>query len=141
MYRLSLTPLISLILLSTSHALPADPTTDKQAQNTPNDSEQQWLEEVRAQRKAWEQWRAQAKQASDERLRQIDPWGAMRLRSLKEAANQRREAMAKRSEELRRKAEMEHQARREAYQNWFQPPNSEDFMPYGWDNRWYYRGY
>lgn len=103
---------------------------------------EQWLEQVRAQREAWEARRKAAKQAADERLRRIDPWGAARLQSMEQAAELRREALLNRSEDLRKRAEAEREARRKAYDAWLkQKEIQQGYPPYGWDNRWYYRGY
>jgi hypothetical protein len=126
----------------------------------------QWLDEVRAQRRAWEERRRAAKEAIDARRRWINPWGAAQ-KEAREKENQRR-----------REAFMEHIEReREAFRSgapwgsapgpWEEAPQTDKVphmpgppesrgpegsdevptgpspypQPPGWDNRWYYRGY
>ena len=128
---------------------------------------QQWLDEVRAQRRAREERRRAAKEARDARRRLIDPWGAAQMEARAEQHKRRRDAFR---EEIDRK--------REALRSqapWATPPSrwpeapkestalesSTDsgtvpeplepeepgnsrhpYLPLpGWDNRWYYRGY
>ncbi len=118
--------------------------SDTQAAATDGQAQiEHWLEEVKAQRKAWESQRNAAKQASNERLRMIDPWGAARLQTLEQASDLRREALLNRSDNLRKHAEAQFEARRHAYESWLQQQERRHsaYQPYGWDNRWYYRGY
>jgi hypothetical protein len=123
----------------------------------------QWLDEVRAQRRAWENRRRAAKEALDARRRWIDPWGAAQHDAREQETQRRRDA-------FREKIERD----REAFRNqapWGavygpMPDESMGFLPDditspdaddatasrgapspsqfplpGWDNRWYYRGY
>lgn len=128
------------------------------AQSEPVD---RWLEEVRAQRQAWEERRRTNKEAIDARRRWIDPWGAAQKEARDEENRRRRQA-------FRDKIERE----RDAFRNqspWLGPPPpwqgpppppglglgpdggeltgepSDLLAPHpplpGWDNRWYFRGY
>jgi hypothetical protein len=116
-----------------------------------------WLEEVRAQRRAWEERRRAQKEAMDARRRWIDPWGAAQQEAREQEVNRRREEFRDRIERSR-----------EAFLQqppWGSPsaqgpdgsqpaprdpeaptegglPAIEPYPPLpGWDNRWYYRGY
>jgi len=95
-------------------------------------AEQRWLEEVRAQRKAWEARRKAAKSASDTRLRMLDPWGAAKVEAWRKDTETRREALQERADKRRE----ELHARDQALEKWHR-----QITPHGWDNRWYYRGY
>jgi hypothetical protein len=119
----------------------------------------QWLDEVRTQRRAWEERRRAAKDAADARRRRIDPWGAAQQEAREQESKRRRDA-------FRETIERE----REAFRNsgpWAMQPtprqesppqlptandptapggeNASPPEPYpplpGWDNRWYYRGF
>jgi hypothetical protein len=123
----------------------------------------QWLDEVRAQRRAWEGRRRAAKDAMDAHRRWIDPWGAAQHEAREQETQRRREA-------FREKIERDREAFRNQvpwgslYGPW--PDDSMGFLPDdagapdtddtttgqgapspaqspmpGWDNRWYYRGY
>jgi hypothetical protein len=92
-----------------------------------------WLEEVRAQRQAWEAKHQAAKEASNARLRRLDPWAAARLEAMERDVTARREALRDRNEKMHREQQ---QAQEQAMETWRQ-----QITPYGWDNRWYYRGY
>ena len=128
---------------------------------------QQWLDEVRAQRRVREERRRAAKEARDARRRLLDPWGAAQQEAREKQQQLRRDAFM---EEIDRK--------REAFRNrapwgprpapWQempkdsspgepaeeiestigapgvegQAPTAPPYPPLpGWDNRWYYRGY
>jgi hypothetical protein len=144
-------------------APPPPPRSSAPAETNPVD---QWLDEVRAQRQAWEARRRAAKEAIDARRRWLDPWGAA-PKEAREKENQRRR------EALREQIERE----REVMRN--QPPWAAQPVPWqeltptpeapepstgaqadgiapptnttpppppypplpGWNNRWYYRGY
>jgi len=117
----------------------------------------QWLDEVRAQRRAWEERRRVAKEAIDARRRWIDPWGAAQKDAMKQEVQRRRDA-------FREKIERDREAFR-SYRPWSAepapwheelPPQGENQglpegasqlpeAPYpplpGWDNRWYFRGF
>lgn len=88
-----------------------------------------WLEEVRAQRQVWEAKHQAAKEASNARLRMLDPWGAARIEAMDRDVTARREALRNHNEKMQR----DQQQAQEAWR--------QQITPYGWDNRWYYRGY
>jgi hypothetical protein len=116
----------------------------------------EWLSEVRAQRRAWEERRRAAKEAMDAHRRLVDPWGAAQREAQEQQTQRRREAFLK---------QIEHD--REAFRNqapwgWPQAPMPDDTLGLlpddgsaaekgvapapekplpGWDNRWYYHGY
>jgi hypothetical protein len=128
----------------------------------------EWLDEVRAQRRAWEERRQAAREAMDARRRWIDPWGAAKKEAREKETQRRREA-------LREHIEREREAFRGNSRPWGMRPDplqeappsesgepSRDTAPQqgdpdadvgisapdspypplpGWDNRWYYRGY
>jgi hypothetical protein len=127
----------------------------------------QWLDEVRAQRQAWEERRQAAKEALDARRRWIDPWGAAQKEARDKETQRRRDAFR---EQIERDRELFRNRSPWAAQSgpWQEappgtenlapdagapaespiaPPPEEDVpgSPYpplpGWDNRWYYRGY
>lgn len=122
----------------------------------------QWLEEVRAQRQAWEAHRQQARGAMEARRRWIDPWGAEQRDAMEKRAEQRREAARNFAE---RQRETRHQPSiwRYPYGGSLPPdhptdspyPGAGDSEPFpgqtdsppppsyppGWNNPWYYRGY
>ena len=130
-----------------------EPAKDHVASETPPrlapdpDPMNRWLDEVRAQRQAWQERRRVTKEAIDARRRWIDPWGAAQHQAREKETQRRREAF---HDQIAR----ERQAFREQGP-WFVPPvpgeepeaqaNTLDFPAYpplpGWDNRWYYRGY
>jgi hypothetical protein len=127
------------------------------------DATHPWLDDVRAQRQAWEERRRASKEAMDARRRWIDPWGAAQQEAREKETQRRREA---RREQIERE--------REAFRDlppwgpqpglWYEDspvsglepppaepgtdaaktpepsPSSRYPLP-GWDNRWYYRGY
>jgi hypothetical protein len=109
----------------------APPTAEHQARQP--SQRDLWLEEVRAQRQAWEAKHQAAKEASNARLRRLDPWGAARLEAMERDVTARREAVRDRNEKMHREQQ---QAQEQAMEAWRQ-----QITPYGWDNRWYYRGY
>ena len=102
-----------------------------------------WLEEVRRQREAWEARRDAAKAASKARLRLFDPWRAAQLEALDQEAELRREFARERAEQRRISAEtVRGTHRRSLEQRQTEEQQMLDyFAPYGWDNRWYYRGW
>jgi hypothetical protein len=125
----------------------------------------QWLDEVKAQRQAWEERRRAAKEAIQARRRLTDPWGAAQQEAREQEIQRRRDA---RMEEFERDRDTFH-----APGPWHGPkdqgpppprptntappagstrppdPDGTDsspaepatHAPVGWDNRWYYRGY
>jgi hypothetical protein len=119
----------------------------------------QWLEEVRAQRRAWEAEREEARKA---RRRWIDPWGAEKREAMERDAEQRREA-AKNFAEQQRESRRNPSIWRYPYggytpfespADWPRPeendigpaPSQTDNpagtnYPPGWNNPWFYRGY
>jgi hypothetical protein len=124
----------------------------------------QWLDEVRAQRRTREQWRRAAKEAMDARRRWIDPWGAAEKEARDQEIQQRHEAFMEHIERDRKAfwnlapwpaapkywqedistpatqvhspvgTESPDVAGKEA-------PNVSVYPLPGWDNRWYYRGF
>ena len=123
----------------------------------------QWLEEVKAQRRAREQRRRAAKEAINARRRLTDPWGAAHQEAHEKESQRRHDAMME-------QIERDREAFRE--QGPWQGPGAMDlrpppppvpppssagtqpdggssqgspgtpaYPPSGWDNRWYYRGY
>jgi hypothetical protein len=122
-----------------------------------------WLDEVRAQRRAWEARRRAAKEAIDAHRRWVDPWGAAQHEAREKETERRRQAFREQIERDReifrnqppwnslfdpldqslgmfpddRSALDSDEAT--ARQDSLSPP-SEYQLP-GWDNRWYYRGY
>jgi hypothetical protein len=121
----------------------------------------QWLDEVRAQREAWETRRRAAKEALDARRRWIDPWGAAQKEAREKEHQRRREAFREQIE--RDRESLYGQAPWAAQPPQWQeqspgappepgtapsdasPPAEGEPTPYpplpGWDNRWYYRGF
>ena len=102
-----------------------------------------WLEEVRTQREAWEARRNAAKAASKARLRLYDPWRAAHIEALEQESELRRELARERFEQRRSSSETLRENQRRSLE---QRQNEEHqmldyFAPYGWDNRWYYRGW
>ena len=117
----------------------ADSEPATQSQPTTQPQPTPWLEEVRAQREAWEAQRQAAHQAANARLRLFDPWGAAQLQALDQEAEERRRAARTRSELFRRSTE----AKRRAME--WQREERERMMwqytPYGRDDPWFYGGY
>ena len=102
------------------------PSSDPEPAHQPKQT--QWLDEVRAQREAWEAQRQAARQASNARLRMFDPWGAAQLEALdRETESRRPKAEAQRRAMERRREEREKRM-------W-------QYTPYGWDDPWFSGGY
>ena len=122
-----------------------------------------WLDEVRAQRRAWEERRQVAREQFDARRRATDPWGAAQKEAWNEEVERRREARRQRMEDERERfRDMGPPA---PPNPWPDPPAGGDpalsgpgghpgqapyppgappsapFAPQDWDNPWYYRGY
>ena len=103
----------------------------------------QWLDEVRAQREAWEAQRKAARQASNARLRMFDPWGAAQLNALDRESESHRRAARNRSEQFRRSSEAKAEAQRQAME-WRREERGKrlwQYTPYGRDDSWFYGGY
>jgi hypothetical protein len=121
-------------------ATPASPLPD-------TDGEQPatlpWLEEVRAQREAWEARRRAVKEAANAQHRQVAPWSAARHEALDRAAEARRDALKNQAEQRRQAAEQQHDAHRQELERllWERNRPWPPYHPYGWNNLWYYRGY
>jgi hypothetical protein len=62
------------------------------------DPMRQWLDEVRAQRQAWEARRQAAKDAVNARRRLNDPWGAAEHEAREKESQRRRDAVLERAE-------------------------------------------
>lgn len=126
-----------------------DPAEADEAQaQYPNPSPRpQWLDEVRAQRRAWEGRREETRKALDARHRWIDPWGAAQREAREREIEQRRQAFQERIEQERE----QFRAGRPPLGSYPQPlvppapgPQTSPppaLEPQGWDNRWYYQGY
>jgi hypothetical protein len=128
---------------------------------------QEWLDEVRAQRRAWEERRRAAREAMDARRRLIDPWGAAQQEAREKRHRLRRDAFLDKIDREReafrsRVPWASQQPSRQETPRSSPPPQrsaesepgespkeagalSPPATPYpplpGWDNRWYYRGY
>lgn len=125
----------------------------------------QWLDEVKAQRQAWEERRRAAKEAIQARRRLNDPWGAAQQEAREQEIQRRRDA---RMEEIERDRDAFHNSApwHGARDQGPPPPHPADtaappgspqtagpdstaqhpgepaaYPPSGWDNRWYYRGF
>ena len=108
----------------------------------------QWLDEVRAQRQAWEARRDATRKAMDARRRWIDPWGAAQHEAREREGEQRRQANRDRIEQERQHfraqrpplAPFPEVSPQPSPPPW-EPPAPRLPEPPGWDNRWYYEGY
>lgn len=118
----------------------------------------QWLDEVKAQRQAWEERRRAAKEAVHARRRQHDPWGAAQHEAREQESQRRRDAIIEQFERDRDTFQAPWAGPRDQGPPSPQPdtgapqptvPDSTalnpadpgSYPPSGWDNRWYYRGY
>ncbi len=113
----------------------------------------QWLDEVRAQRRALNEHR---KAMHDAQRRARDPWGAAQQ-------DARREELQRRRQERREQIDEDRRLFR-SYGPWLEPgwpispveppyaqsvptpmddaeSREQHYPPQGWDNRWYYRGW
>lgn len=106
----------------------------------------QWLDEVRAQRQAWETRRDATRQAMDARRRWVDPWGAAQHEAREREVEQRRQANRERIE-LERQLFRSQRPALGPYPEVLAPPIAWEPQapplpePAGWDNRWYYQGF
>ncbi len=125
------TAMLFAALIATGQA-DADESAPPALSPAPQSQQERWLNEVRAQRQAWEAQREAAREASNARLRILDPWGAARLEALEQKSRARQEALRERNAQYLEQL----QAQDQALEAWRQ-----QVTPYGWDNRWYYRGY
>ena len=108
----------------------------------------QWLDEVRAQRQAWETRRDATRQAMDARRRWVDPWGAAQHEAREREVEQRRQANRDRIE-LERQFFRSQRPPLGPYPEVPPPPSPTAWEPpapplpepAGWDNRWYYQGF
>jgi len=110
--------------------------------------EMRWLDEVRAQREAWEARRKAAKAQSDAHLRMLDPIGAAHIEEREKESERMREAVRERAEQQRHAMEQEREARRQELEQWLDqrrtmpyPYTPYDLAPSEWNNPWFYRGY
>lgn len=131
----------------------------------------QWLDEVKAQRRAWEERRRAAKEAVNARRRWTDPWGVAQHEAREKESQRRHDAMLEQIE--RDRDAFRNQVPWQTPETWEAgppPPSSQPtphgsqpeaggseqaargataqsptappaYPPSGWDNRWYYRGY
>jgi hypothetical protein len=131
----------------------------------------QWLDEVKAQRRVWKERRRAAKEAINARRRLTDPWGAAQQEAREKESQRRHDAMLEQVE--RDRDAFRNQGPWQSADPWEQgpPPPSQPapsgpepeafgvsnraatggtppvpaepaaYPPSGWDNRWYYRGY
>lgn len=120
-----------------------------------------WLEDVRAQRQAWETRRRAAKEAIEARRRWQDPWATAEQEAREEEIQRRRDEWLERIDRNReafrsqgpwyvragppptQSAESDRLTaqpaeRASASLHDWQPPH---YPPQGWDNGWYYKGY
>lgn len=116
-----------------------------------------WLDEVRAQRRAWEERRDAARSAFEARRRAHNPWGAAQQEAWDAEVQRRRAARIERMDQ-------EHDRFRNLGPGrapflWpldppfapelgagpdpppVTPPGESLFVPPGWDNHWYFRGF
>ncbi len=139
-----------LVCLLAAPGISAQETDQDQGDEAPPQSPSprpQWLDEVRAQRQAWETRREEARKAMDARHRWIDPWGAAQRETREREIEQRRQAFHERIEQERE----QFRAGRPPLGTFPQPPSPPTpgwqtnppppAEPQGWDNRWYYQGY
>jgi len=119
---------------------------------------EQWLGEVKAQRRAWEERRRATREAINARRRLSDPWGAAHLESHEKESQRRRDAMMEQIERDRETFREEGPWQLPSPMDERPPPPpaaavppgagdsqspaaAPSYPPSGWDNRWYYRGY
>jgi hypothetical protein len=118
----------------------------------------QWLDEVKAQRQAWEERRRAAKEAVQARRRQNDPWGAAQHEAREQESQRRRDAIIEQFERDRDNYHAPWAGPRDQgppppqpgtgmpqptapESTALNPADPGSYPPSGWDNRWYYRGY
>lgn len=119
----------------------------------------QWLEEVKAQRRAREERRRAAKEAINARRRLTDPWGAAHQEAHEKENQRRRDAMREQIERDRETFREQGPWHDPGPMDLSPPPppissgtqpeaggsqgpaGTPAYPPSGWDNRWYYRGY
>lgn len=123
----------------------------------------QWLEEVKAQRRAWEERRRATKEAINARRRLTDPWGAAHQEAHEKENQRRRDAMMDQIERDRETLREQGPWTATGPKDLGPPPppaappisagappepggtdgpvEPPAYPPSGWNNRWYYRGY
>ncbi len=123
----------------------------------------QWLEEVKAQRRAREERRRAAKEAINARRRLTDPWGAAHQEAHEQENQRRHDAMMEQIERDRETFREQGPWQGSGPMDLGPPPPpvpppsssgtqpeaggsqgpaaTPAYPPSGWDNRWYYRGY
>lgn len=99
-------------------AVPVDPASIGMTQP---DMAAPWLDEVRAQREAWEARRSAVREQHEQRRRTHHPQGALQSEAWEEDLRRRR---AERQERIDQDRESFHR-----------------LYPPGWNNLWYFRGY
>ena len=116
----------------------------------PPDRVSPWLDEVRAQREAWEARRAAAREYHEQRRRAYHPRGAVQPDAWEEDLRRRR---AERQERIDQDREVFRRLGPGAWgppatfaedeREHFEQPEagSSSAYPPGWDNLWYFRGY
>jgi hypothetical protein len=140
------------------------PTAEQVAPQTGGyaDPVDQWLEEVRAQRRAWEERRRATKEAINARRRLTDPWGAAHQEAHEKENQRRRDAMMDQIERDRETFREQGPWQATGPKDLGPPPPAAPpisagappepggtdgpveppaYPPSGWNNRWYYRGY
>ncbi|MCG6897814.1 MAG: hypothetical protein LJE61_04985 [Thiocapsa sp.] len=116
-----------------------------------------WLDEVRAQRRAWEERRDAARSAFEARRRANNPWGAAQQEAWDAEAQRRRTARIERMDQERDlfrslgpgqppflwpgAAPFAAEPGRGPESPPGAPPEEPLFAPPGWDNHWYFRGF
>jgi hypothetical protein len=150
----------------------SSPTPSSQPPAPPQDAidpVDEWLDEVKTQRRAWEERRRSAKEAVNARRRRADPWGAAHQEAHEKETQRRHDALMEQVE--RDRETFRNQGPWQGQGPWEQgppPPSVRQPMvpadqpqvggtqeplapnsaapppaypPSGWDNRWYFRGY
>ncbi|MTW19957.1 hypothetical protein [Allochromatium palmeri] len=108
--------------LAGSAAMASDPAVG----DTQPDQISPWLDEVRAQREAWEARRSAAREQHEQRRRLHHPRSAAQQATWEEDLRRRR---AERQERIEQDREA------------FIRPEPPGLYPPGWNNLWYFRGY
>jgi hypothetical protein len=141
--RLLSLSLLSIALLWSSNCPAVDPAEATAEPSSAPSAEAIWLDEVKAQREAWEHRRHAAKEAAEMRRRHLDPWGSARLDAQERSSEARRQQARQHIEQQRQSAEAQMDANRQAMDKFWREREQllQGYRPNGWNNPWYYRGY
>jgi hypothetical protein len=104
----------------------------------PTDRGAPWLDEVRAQREAWESRRSAAREYHEQRRRTYHPRGAIQQEAWEEDLRRRR---AERQERIEQDREVFRRLGSEVSEQAEPLLPEPPAYPPGWDNLWYFRGY